>query len=103
MGLIGQETEWAEALSKIASIANDGPVYTEPTMIPGDGGFTEERAVFAVFVLAWLLSLAALLLASYQRLKAGPYRSFLPLFFGAGAILMGIIYTGYAYGIHEYA
>ncbi|MAD43871.1 MAG: hypothetical protein CMI02_11855 [Oceanospirillaceae bacterium] len=103
MSLLGQETAWAEALSIIASIGGDGPVYTEPTMVPGDGGFTEERAVFAVFVLAGILSLAAVVLASYKRLKTGHYRLFLPLFFGVGAIFMGIVYTGYVYGIHEYA
>ena len=103
MSLLGQETALARTLSIIASIGGDAPVYTEPTVVPGDGGFTEGRAVFAVFVLAGALSLYAVILASYKRLKAGHYKLFLPLLFGAGAIFMGIVYTGYVYGIHEYA
>lgn len=101
--LKNDDARLANTFANATSMLSSKREYDGPTMVPGDSGFTEERAIIVLLMVAVLISVASWIIASYKRLTVGPYKLFIPLMFGSGAVIGCILFTIYKYGVYQYA
>ncbi|MDN3640947.1 hypothetical protein QWY82_19265 [Simiduia curdlanivorans] len=97
--LDGSEFQLAQKIAAISSTVQAGVEYHEPTMVPGDDGVTEVRAIAIALASAVLLSVFSFVVATASRVKYGQYRLYLPLAFCSLILAVGIIYVGLRAGI----
>lgn len=91
--LEGTETQLSGIIADISSAVPGGKVYSEPTLVSGDSGITEFRAIALVLAFAAVMNLFAIALASWRRLRFGPFKLYIPLIVVSAVLIAAISYV----------